>query len=401
MAFFNFRKKENVSTGKEKSKAIPFDIETWKYKRFHGELLDIDTIVACIDALARNLAKMRLQAIRRTQDKISLSILDSDVAKVLKQPNKYMTQYDFIYKVAALYFASNNCFIWPEYDNQGVLINLWPVNYRSVKIYEYKGVEVIRFELKRNHFYTVPYSQVIHLRNHYFEDELYGDSNDAFKAIAELMDAQQQGIKGGIKNSALIRGILKAAQVMKEEDITKARDRFVQDNLSVKNNGGVLAVDGKFEYTPIKSEPYVVDADTMKVTREAAFAYFGVNEEFLMNNFTSEKYEAVYEGRLEPFAIMLTDALTMHLFTERERSFGNQIDANMHKLKYQPLSQVTQLLSATKELGLYTVDEAREMLGMEPLGAENGGDRLMIATNNYTAIDTEGTFVEEGDSNDE
>lgn len=401
MKIFNFRKKQNnVITGKEKSKAIPFDIEAWRFKRFQGELLDIDTIVACIDALARNLAKMRLQAIRRTQDKISLSVLDSDVAKVLKQPNKYMTQYDFIYKVAALYFSSNNVFIWPERDKNGILINLWPINYRSVKIYEKDGIEIIRFELKHNHFYTIPYSQVIHLRNHYFDDELYGDSNDAFKAIAELMDAQQQGIKGGIKNSALIRGLLRAAQVMKEEDIIKARDRFVEDNFSVKNNGGILFVDGKFDYTQIESKPYVVDAETMKITREAAFTYFGVNEEFLQNNFTSEKYEAVYEGRLEPFAIMFTDALTMHLFTERERSFGNQVDANMHKLKYQPLSQVTQLLAATKELGLYTVDEAREMLGMEPLGAENGGDRLMIATNNYTALNPNNEPDQEGDNNE-
>ena len=308
-----------------------------------------------------------------------------------------MTQYDFIYKVAALYFSSNNVFIWPEYDKQGVLINLWPINYRSVKIYEKDGIEVIRFELKHNHFYTVPYSQVIHLRNHYFEDELYGDSNDAFKAIAELMDAQQQGIKGGIKNSALIRGLLKAAQVMKEDDITKARDRFVQDNLTVKNNGGIMFVDGKFDYTPIESKPYVVDADTMKVTQQAAFSYFGVNEEFLQNNFTSEKYEAVYEGRLEPFAIMFTDALTTHLFTERERlGFGNQIDANMSKLKYQPLSQVTNMISATRELGLFTRDEYREMLGYEPLGPERGGDEIMIAVNNYDSNSTQ-----EGDSNNE
>ena len=398
MAIFNFRKQQkNVSTGKEKSKAIPFDIEAWHYKRFHGELLDIDTIVACIDALARNLAKMRLSAIRRQQDNISLSVLDSDVAKVLKQPNKYMTQYEFIYKVAALYFASNNVFIWPEYDEQGVLINLWPINYRSVKIYEKDGVEVVRFELKHNHFYTAPYSQVIHLRNHYFEDELYGDSNDAFKAIAELMDAQQQGIKGGIKNSALIRGLLKAAQVMKEEDIKAARDRFIKENFSVTNSGGVMFIDGKFDYQPIKSEPYVIDADTMKVTREATFTYFGVNEDFIQNKFTSEKYEAVYEGRLEPFAIMFTDALTLHLFTERERNgFGNQIEANMSKLKYQPLSQVTNMISATKELGLFTRDEYREMLGYEPLGPDRGGDEIMIAVNNYDSNATQ-----EGDSSDE
>lgn len=391
-----FKRKKIIEN--ENSRAIPFNIEGWHYRRFNGELLDIDTIVACIDALARNLAKMRLTAIRRDKNLISITDKTSDVAKVLENPNKYMTQYDFIYKVAAMYFTSNNVYIWPEYDEQGNLINLWPINYRSAKLYLKDGIEIIKFELTGNHSYTVPYSQVIHLRNHYISDEIYGDSNKAFMAIAELMDAQQQGIKGGIKNSALIRGLLKATQVMKEEDIQKARDKFVSDNFKVQNNGGVIFMDGKFDYTPIKSEPYVVDAETMKLSREAAFSFFGVNEDFIQNNFTSEKYEAIYEGKLEPFAIMFTDALTKHLFTERMRSFGNQIEANMSKLKYQPLSQVTQMIGTTKELGLFTRDEYREMLGYEPLGPERGGDEIMIAVNNYDSNTS--ADAEEGEGNE-
>lgn len=388
MALGFFKKKD--TTLKEKSKAIPFNIETWHYRRWNGELLDIDTCVACIDALARNLAKMRLTAVRRTKDSIAITDLTSDVAKVLKNPNPYMTQYDFIYKVAAMFFTSNNAYIWPEYDKDANLINLWPINYRTAKLYQKDGVEFIRFELKQNHFYTVPYKQIIHLRNHFIEDDLYGDSNKAFAPIADLMDAQNQGIKGGIKNSALVRGLLKAAQVMKEEDITAARERFIKENFSVENSGGVMFIDGKFDYTPIESKPYVVDADTMKVTRNATFTYWGVNEDFVQNKVNSEGYEAVFEGRLEPWAIMFQDALTLHLYTERERSFGNQIEANISKLKYQPLSQVTNMISATKELGLFTRDEYREMLGYEPLGPERGGDEIMIATNNYDSNSQEG-----------
>ena len=391
-----FRKKKQ-SIEKERSKVIPFNTETWHYVRFNGELLDIDTIVACIDALARNLAKMELTAIRKDKDNITITERTSDVARVLKRPNPYQTQYDFIYKVAALYFATNNAYIWPEYDQEGILINLWPINCVSAKLYEKDGIEVLRFQLRHNHFFTVPYSQIIHLRNHYMKDDIFGDSNHAFSSIAELMDAQQQGIKGGIKNSALIRGILKAAQTMKEEDIVAARDRFVKDNFAVENSGGVLFVDGKFDYTNIESKPYIVDADSMKFTQNAAFTYYGVNEDFLQNKFDSNGYEAVYEGRLEPWAIQFMQGLTDGLFTERMRSFGNQINANMAKLKYQSLNTVTNMISVTRELGLFTRDEYREMLGYEPLGPERGGDEIMIAVNNYDSNSTQ----QEGDSNDE
>ena len=398
MGFFDRFKRKPEAEARERNqgKSIPITINCWNYRRFHGELLDIDAVVACIDALARNLAKMRLTAIRQVKDSVAVTDTTSDVARVLKKPNPYMTQYDFIYKVAALYFASNNVFIWSEYDGTK-LIALWPINYTRFKLFEKDGIKVARFELHHNHYYTVPYSDLIHLRNHYFNDELYGDENSPFSPIAELMNAQNQGIIEGIKSSALIRGLLIAAGVMKEDDIKKARERFIEENLDAKNNGGVMIIDGKFDYKNIESKPYIIDADTRKQTRESTFDYFGVNEDFVQNKFTAEKYESVYEGRLEPFAIMFTDALTAFLFTERELGFGNEVHANMNKVKYQSTSAVVSIVNATRELGLFTRDEYREMLGYEPLGPERGGNEIMIATNNYES----NTQVQEGEGSNE
>ena len=398
MGFFDRFKRKPEAEARERNqgKSIPITINCWNYRRFHGELLDIDAVVACIDALARNLAKMRLTAIRQVKDAVAVTETTSDVARVLKKPNKYMTQYDFIYKVAALYFASNNVFIWPEYED-GKLVALWPINYTRFKLFEKDGIKVARFELHHNHYYTVPYSDLIHLRNHYFNDELYGDENSPFSPIAELMHAQNQGIIEGIKSSALIRGLLIAAGVMKEDDIKKARERFIEENLDAKNNGGVMIIDGKFDYKNIESKPYIIDADTRNQTRQSTFDYFGVNEDFVQNKFTAEKYESIYEGKLEPFAIMITDALTAFLFTERELGFGNEVHANMNKVKYQSTSAVVSIVNATRELGLFTRDEYREMLGYEPLGPERGGDEIMIAVNNYES----NTSIQEGEGRNE
>lgn len=398
MGIFDFVKRKKSEKTRDVVQAIPLNINAWNYRRFHGELLDVDVIVACIDALARNLAKMQLKAIRKTKDTISVTDTTSDVARVLKKPNEYMTSYDFIYKVAALFYATNNVFIWPEYDSQGTLIALWPINYKRFKLLEVDGVKIARFELNWNKYYSIPYSQIIHLRNHYFNDPYFGDENSPFTPITELMHAQNQGIIEGIKSTAIIRGLLKAMQVMKDEDITAARERFIKDNLDATNNGGVIVVDSKFDYHQIDSKPYVVDAETREQTKKAAFDYFGVNEAFLQNSFTSEQYEAIYEGKLEPFSIMLTDALTAFLFTDRELGFGNMIIANMSKLKYQPLGTITKVIGETKELGLFTRDEYREMLGYEPLGPERGGDELMIAVNNYTSASTQ---AEEGDNDEQ
>lgn len=396
MAFWN--KRSDVTGEKSKSKMIPFNVETWSYRSFKGELTKLDIIASSIDALARNIGKIEFKSVQKKKNTVVVTDTTSDIARVLKKPNPYMTAYDFLYKVASLYYLSNNVFIWPEFDKTASLVGLWPVNYTSFTLKKTdSGVLVAQFQLNYFKTYTVPYSQLIHLRNKYTTDDLFGDANDAMNPIAELANAQNQGIINGIKNSALIRGILKSINVIKEEDLTKARDRFIEDNLKASNSGGVMVIDGKFDYQNLESKPYIVDADTLKEVKERIYSYYGVNEEFVQNKFTSEQYEAVYEGRIEPFAVMISQALTFKLFTDRERGFGNEIEANMAKLKYQPMTVITRVITATNQLGLFTRDEYREMLGYAPLGPERGGDEIMIAVNNMEADDYNEDKQEEKD----
>ena len=387
MAFWN-KRSDVTSATTQKTSIMPLSTVCWSYRSFNGDFVKLDLIAMCIDALARNIGKIELKSIMRKKDNVVISDLTSDVARVLKNPNPYMTSYDFLYKVASLYFVSNNVFIWPEYDKEGHLLALWPINYSSFRLKQTNnGTLIAQFQLTYSHEYTVPYSQLIHLRNKFTTDPLFGDANDALNPIAELANAQNQGIINGIKNSALIRGILKSVNIIKEEDMIRARDQFIQDNLAASNSGGVMVIDGKFDYQNIESKPYIIDADTMKEVKERIYAYFGVNDEFIQNKFTSEQYEAVYEGRIEPFAMMISQAFTTNLFTPRERGFGNEIEANMAKLKYQPMTVITRVITATNQLGLFTRDEYREMLGYEPLGPERGGDEIMIAVNNMQADD--------------
>lgn len=380
----------------------PYDINMWSYRSFDGNALNIDLVRACVDALARNIAKMSLRPIVMNKDGTTTIDNISDIAKVLKHPNQYMTMYDFLYKVSAMYYLNNNAFIYPEYDEKGYLVALHPINYSTFKLYELDNKLYASFRLRYTRTYTIAYDRIIHLRNHFIQDDLMGDANNALYTACELISAQNQGIINGIKNSAIIRGILKTINVIKDEDLEKAKKRFIKDNLSAQNNGGVIAVDGKFDYQNIESKPYIVDSATMDQAKNKIFSYFGVNEEFLQNKFTSEQYEAVYEGRLEPFAILITDSLTYSLYTERERGFGNEIEVNMSRLKYQPTATIVNVISATKELGLFTRDDYRSMLGYTPLGHERGGDEIMIATNNYVKeSDIKSTEEDDGKESEE
>ena len=126
MAFWN-KRSDVTGASTQKTSVIPLNTEVWTYKSFRGDLVGLDIIAMSIDALARNIGKIELKSVQRKKDTALISDSTSDVARVLAHPNPYMTSYDFLYKIASLYFLSNNVFIWPEYDKKGTLVALWNI----------------------------------------------------------------------------------------------------------------------------------------------------------------------------------------------------------------------------------------------------------------------------------
>jgi hypothetical protein len=62
--------------------------------------------------------------------------------------------------------------------------------------------------------------------------------------------------------------------------------------------------------------------------------YFGVNESILQNDYDEQKWNAFYEGKIEPFALQLGLVLTNLFFSDRERALGNAIVFSSNRLQY-------------------------------------------------------------------
>ena len=138
-----------VARSSERQKILRYDIDQYKIRKWDKKAIELYLIRASIDALARNIGKMELEAVMYTDRENSVKKINraSDVAKVLKRPNPYMTMYDFLYKIAAMYYASNNAFIWPEYKD-GNLVALWPINYENFQLYESdRGTMIAKFRI--------------------------------------------------------------------------------------------------------------------------------------------------------------------------------------------------------------------------------------------------------------
>jgi hypothetical protein len=192
----------------------------------------------------------------------------------------------------------------------------------------------------------------------------------------DLIHANNQGIVEGVKQSASIRFMGKLAQVLKPSDIEAERKRFTETNLTSMNNGGVLLYDQKYEdVKQITSEPFIVDDKQMQQIKENVFDYFGTNDKILRNQFTSDEWNAYYEGKIEPFAIEASLVHTNMLFSDIEIAGGNEVIFSANRLQYMSNKEQLEMITALFDRGFLNQNEGREILNLSPV---EDGDKYYI-----------------------
>jgi hypothetical protein len=150
-----------------------------------------------------------------------------------------------------------------------------------------------------------------------------------------------------------------------------AKDKFVEDYLTVTNQGGIAAIDNKADYVELKNEPKMVDAKQMELIDSKVYRFFGVNEKIVKSNFSEEEFGSFYESVIEPLAIQMSLAFTNQLFTNREQGFGNEIIFEGNRLQYASNQTKLQFL-AMVDRGAMTPNEWREIFNWGPV---EGGDQ--------------------------
>jgi len=271
----------------------------------------------------------------------------------------------------------NNAFAYPVWEG-ATLKAVWPVIATQTEFIEDQlGRIGVRFWFSGDSI-ILPYDEVIHLRRHFYKNDMAGENNKAINSTLEAIHTTNEGLGQAVKTSASLRGILKYQGILKEADIKANRDRFVEEYLVVQNNGGVAALDSKADYTELKSQPLMVDAAQMKELRENIYRYFGVNEKIITGSYSEQDWDAFYESTLEPLAVQMSLEFTYKLFTTNERGRGHEIVFEANRLQYVSTKTKVQMLKDLAPLGLFTINEGREIFNLAPV---DGGDKRIQTLN--------------------
>ena len=147
----------------------------------------------------------------------------------------------------------------------------------------------------------------------------------------------------------------------------------------------------------VKSNPYTIAADEMKLIEKNVYQYFMVNEDVLQNKAYGDAWSAFYEGAIEPFAIQFSEVLTKMLFTLREQAQGNLVMLTANRLQYMTNKEKLEVSAQLADRGVLNRDEVREIWNLPPL-PDGEGQEYIIRGEYWNATDK---INNGGDENDE
>lgn len=363
-------------TDKPKEKSILKMITTVGefYYSWNGKLYESDIVRACIRPKVKAIGKLVGKHIR-DDPKGGLNVNpDANIRFLLSEPNPYMTGQQMQEKIANQLCLNNNAFILIVRDENGKAIQLYPIPCVSAEAkYNDTGELFLRFLYRNGKSGVFRYSDIIHLRQDYNDDDIFGESPaPALAGMMDVIGTIDQGIVKAIKNSGIVRWLLKFTQSLRDEDIKANVQKFVDNYLAVETDTfGAAGVDAKADVQRIEPKDYVPNAAQTDRTIERIHSFFNTNKKIVQSDYTEDEWTAYYESEIEPVVVQMHQTYTVGIFTRKERGFGNRIVFEANNL--QCASLTTKLaFQAMVDRGAMTPNEWRETMNMAPVP---GGDQ--------------------------
>lgn len=347
------------------------DRNDW-YSPWGGSLFASDIIRAAIRPKVKAIGKLSALHIREGPDGIKINP-DPYMRILLEDPNPYSSGQMFREKLATQLALNGNAFALIYRDENGYPMQMYPINAVQAQAIRSETADLmLKFWFPRGQTLTVPYADVIHLRDDYNENDLFGSPKaEALKPIMEIINASDQSIVNAVKNSSVVRWILKFKASLKKEDRDMQVKEFVDSYLSANAEGGVVAQDPRYDVEEVNAgKQYVPSTPQQEKAIQRLYSFFGVNDKIVQAKYTEDEWLAFYEAEIEPLAQQMSEEFTRKLFSRRERGHGNRISFGGTDLSFASMQTKLSLMQMV-DRGAMTANEWRRVMNLPPI---EGGD---------------------------
>ena len=334
--------------------------DNFTIKSFGNDVSMHPIVSSCIDCIAKHCAKA------------SFYTEDGQQIDFLKRPNEYQSQSSFIYKIVANLKKNNECFIYIDRNKRNKVKQLHVLNHGNCQIKVVEDELLFEFLLPiTGTKKVVPYSEIIHIRDKYMNNEFYADNQqETLKNLVNTKHTLEQGIEKYIHTSNLVRGIVQVNAILKNEDLQKYLNDFNGQFDNLENKSSFAVLDNKASFTPISSNAQIPDHEIFESVNREIYSYFGLTQEIVENNASNDSMEEFYDSVIAPILKQISEEFSDKLNMTVALTLDNYIFASFAKK-----------ISAVKEMvqfGILSIDESRQLLGY---GKIPGGEKRLQTLN--------------------
>lgn len=340
-----------------------------KFTTWGGGIYESELIRSAINARAVHISKLKFVSNGSARPALQ--------NKLQKAPNQFQTWSQFLYRLSTVLDVHNTAFVIPIYDKYGEISGIFCPLPSSCEVVQYGETPYLRYEFRWGERAAIELDYCGILTKFQYRNDLLGENNHALYPTMDLIHIQNQGIQEAVKSAATYRFYAQVNNFSKADDLAKERKRFTEENFSKEAEGGGLLLfpNTYTNINQVKSSPYTVAADEMKLIEKNVYQYFMVNEDVLQNKAFGDAWSAFYEGAIEPFAVQFSEVMTKMLFTFREQSQGNEVMLTANRLQYMSNADKLAVSSQMLDRGIMSINDVREIWNMAPV---DGGDARII-----------------------
>ena len=323
------------------------------FTNYDGGVYEMELTRSCIHTFANHCSKL-LPTVTGPDTRGLQDLLDS-------RPNPFMTSAQFVYKVATIYETKNTCFIVPVLDKLDRTVGFYPVNPQQTEVIDVDGKPWLRYSFASGEKAAIELSRCGVVSKYLYKSDIMGESNAALLPTMQLLNVQNQGIAEGIKNSASFRFMANVTNFTKPADLKRERENFTAENMGTDAGGIILFPNTYTNIQQVTSAAKIVDAEQMELIQTRVLNYFGCNEDVLQNKTVGDAWSAYYEGKIEPFAIQLSQAMTCMTFSHNERARNNAVVWSANRLQYMTATAKLQVSSQMFDRGVLSLNDIMDI----------------------------------------
>lgn len=373
--------------GRLKKRFVPTYTAKARLGRFDRDVWDYDVTRATIDAIASHAAKGQFRAVRRDKSGRITQVLHNDpMCRLLNlRPNPLMSGTEFKYRMVANLETRTVAVAYIQWDADFMKpLGVYPIDYTTAEIHPVVGGGfAMRFFDCDGVETVLPMEQLIIVRKFYNDRLAGGDGNAPAYGVLDLARASDEGFIQCLTINNKISGILTQKKAMLDpKDIRRSQEEFQQRVTEAVESGGVITLDATEDFKPVNPSTVQVNASQMNAINNRIYTYFRTPEKIVQNAYDETTGLAWHEGKIEPIWKMLAEAVTNAYFTKHEIECGNEIIMSGGVMTGLSMQSITQIIAVTKEIGILTVNEQRELLGYGPV---DGGDTREVSLNYVSA----------------